>query len=117
MIRKTTGLVMAMALFGSAAWADVSGDWDFAVDIGGMGSGNANVTLQEAGDGTLTGNYSGQLGNSDFTGESDGTEFTFELVSQMGSVTYSGALQEDGTLSGTMDLGGMGGGTFVATRR
>lgn len=117
MIRKTTGLVMAMALFGSAAWADVSGEWDFAVDIGGMGSGNANVTLQEAGDGTLTGNYSGQLGSTDFTGESDGTDFSFELASDMGSVTYSGALQDDGTLAGTLDLAGMAGGTFVATRR
>lgn len=117
MIRKTTGLVVAMALFGSTAWADVSGDWTFAVDLGGMGSGNAAVTMQEAGDGTLTGTYNGQLGNTDFTGESDGTDFSFELVSQMGSVTYKGTLQEDGTLTGTMDFGGMGEGTFVGTRR
>lgn len=117
MIRKTTGLVMAMALSGSAAWADVSGDWDFAVDLGGMGGGNASVTLKEGGDGTLTGTYNGQLGNTDFEGESDGTSFKFDLVSQMGSVTYSGELQEDGTLVGTLDLMGMGEGSFVATRR
>jgi|SRR5690554_1722049 len=117
MIRKVTGLLAAMTLFGSAAWADVSGDWTFTVDLGGMGSGDANVTMDEAGDGTLTGTYSGQLGNTDFEGESDGTDFRFELVSQMGSVIYSGALQDDGTLAGTLDLGGMGEGTFVATPR
>ncbi|MDH7942440.1 hypothetical protein QGM61_01285 [Pseudohongiella sp. SYSU M77423] len=113
--------VSAIALLASflvpVAYADVSGDWNFAVEIAGVGSGNASVTMQEAADGSITGTYSGQLGNTDFTGNSEGDNFEFVLTSQMGSVTYSGEQLPDGTLAGKLNLGGMGEGTFTATRK
>ena len=117
MIRKFMMLAAGAVLSVNTAFADVSGNWGFDVDIAGVGSGNAEVTMQQAADGAITGTYSGQLGNSNFTGKADGDAFEFTLVSQMGSVTYAGELQADGTLKGTLNLGDMGQGTFVATRK
>ena len=117
MIRKLMMVAAGIALSINTAFADVSGDWSFAVEIPGAGSGNAQVTMQQAADGAITGTYSGQLGNTDFTGKAEGNTFEFTLSSQVGSVTYAGELQADGTLKGTLNLGDMGQGTFVGTRR
>ena len=115
MLRKM--IVVFFALGMSMAYGDVSGDWDFAVEITGMGGGNASVTLQEAADGTITGHYSGQLGNTDITGAAEGNDFQFAVTGDAGSVTYKGTLQDNDTLKGTLDLGGMAEGTFTATRK
>jgi len=95
--------------------ADVSGSWNFAVEIMGQG-GNASVTMTEAADGTITGHYNGQLGDTDFTGKASGDDMQFALVGDAGTVTYQGTVQADGTIRGTVDLAGMAEGTFVATR-
>lgn len=119
MLKKVFACAAAatMSLMVSTAWADVSGDWTFAVEIPGVGGGNASVTMQEGEDGTLTGTYSGQLGNTDFTGTVEDGEFSFPLTTQMGTVTYSGEQQDDDTLTGILDLGGQGEGSFTATRQ
>jgi len=98
-----------------AASADVSGSWSFAVEVMGQ-SGNASVTMTQTGDGTITGHYTGQLGDTDFTGKASGDELQFALVGAAGTVTYQGTLQADGSIRGTVDLGGMAEGTFVATK-
>jgi hypothetical protein len=117
MLRKFAGILCLWALSLSAAFADVSGNWNFAVEIAGVGGGNASVTMQQAADGVITGTYAGQLGNTNITGKAEGNAFEFIVAGQMGSVKYMGELQADGTLKGTLDLGGMGEGTFTATRR
>lgn len=117
MIRKVMLFTAGAVLSINTALADVSGKWGFAVDIAGMGSGNAEVSMEQAADGAITGTYSGQLGNTSFTGKADGDAFEFTLNSDMGAVKYEGELQADGTLKGTMNLAGMGGGTFVGTRK
>lgn len=117
MVRKMMMLVVGAVLTINTAFADVSGNWGFAVDIPGAGSGNADVTMQQAADGAITGTYAGQLGNTDFTGKAEGNTFEFTLSSQMGAIKYAGELQADGTLKGTLNLGDMGQGTFVGTRK
>ncbi len=117
MLRKIMAVGFVAALSVPVAWADVSGHWDFAVEIAGVGGGNADVTMQEGADGVLTGTYVGQLGNTDFTGTAEDDSFEFTLESQAGAITYSGELQDDGTLAGKVDLGGMGEGEFTATRK
>ena len=82
-----------------------------------MGGGNATVELNPDGEGGLAGTYSGQLGNTDIEGTTDGTRFEFDVAGDMGTVTYSGELKEDGTLEGSLDLMGMGSGEFTATRQ
>lgn len=97
------------------ASADVSGNWNFAVEVMGQ-SGNAKVTMTQAGDGTITGHYTGQLGDTDFTGKASGDDIQFALVGAAGSVTYQGTVQADGSIRGTVDLAGMADGAFVATK-
>ncbi len=96
------------------ASADVSGNWVFAVDIMGQ-TGNAQVTMAQN-NAQLTGHYTGQLGNTDFTGSASGNDFQFVLVGDVGSVTYKGTLQADGTIKGSVDLAGMAQGTFTAKK-
>jgi len=117
MIKKVMIIAGMSMLAANMAFADVSGDWAFNVDIPGAGSGNAQVTLQDAGNGALTGNYNGQLGSTAFTGTTDGSKFAFALQSDFGAIQYEGELQADGTLKGTLNLAGMGQGAFVATKR
>lgn len=117
MLRKILAVGFVAALSVPGAWADVSGNWDFAVEIAGVGGGNADVTMLEGADGTLTGTYAGQLGNTDFTGTAVDDSFEFTLESQAGAITYSGELQDNDTLAGKVDLGGMGEGEFTATRK
>ncbi len=97
--------------------ADLTGTWRFDVEIAGMGGGTATVTLSQADGGNLTGTYAGQLGNTGITGTVEGKTFEFDVVGDMGTVTYTGELQDDGTVTGTLDLGGMASGTFVGTRQ
>ena len=71
---------------------------------------------------TLTGHYSSEaLGDIHIAGTvtGRGIEFSFDadLQDQTFRVTYTGTLQEDGTLSGQIDLGGFGGGPFTGSRR
>lgn len=117
MLRKILAVGFVAVLSVPGAWADVSGNWVFAVEIAGVGGGNANVSMQEGPDGALTGSYAGQLGNTDFTGTAVDDSFEFTLESQAGAITYSGELQDDGTLAGKVNLGGMGEGEFTATRK
>lgn len=116
-ITRFSTFLVAFTLLLSAqfASADVSGNWTFAVDIGGQ-TGNATVTMAQAADGKITGHYTGQLGDTDFEGTATGNDFQFVLVGELGSVTYKGALQENGTLTGNVDLGGMASGTFTARK-
>jgi hypothetical protein len=41
---------------------------------------------------------------------------SFPLVNDFGSVTYKGALQDNGSITGSVDFAGMAEGTFVATK-
>jgi len=104
----------ALLLGAQLASADVTGKWAFSVDIMGQ-TGVAQVSLQQD-DATLSGHYSGQLGETDFTGSATGNDIEFVLVGSQGNVTYKGTVQDDGTLKGTVDLGGMAGGTFTARK-
>ena len=108
-------IAAVFALGAQFASADVSGSWAFAVDIMGQ-TGNAAVTMAQGSDGAVTGHYTGQLGDTDFTWTATGDDFQFTLTSEAGSVVYKGTLQDDGTISGTLDLGGMATGTFTGKK-
>ncbi len=100
--------------------ADLSGEWalEATTDLGGTTT--PSVTLEQDGT-TLSGHYSSAtLGEADVTGTVDGNDFRFvfdaELQGQPFEVTYTGTLQEDGTLSGEIDLGGLADGLFTGTQ-
>ena len=84
------------------------------MQIMGQAVGNA-VTLQHAGE-QLSGEYVGRLGgDGDIEGSVTSDEITFAVVADPTVLSYTGTLQEDGTIAGTVDFGGTAG-TFVGTR-
>ena len=98
----------------------MSGKWLFSVTTD-AGTGTPTVTLKQSGD-TLSGHYSSQaFGEVDFKdGSVKGKAITFKFNADAGGtalvVTYSGTIEADGSLKGTVDLGGYGTGTFTGKR-
>ena len=101
--------------------ANVAGHWALEVTTDVAGTTTPSVVLEQDG-ATLSGHYSSEaLGEADVTGTVDGNDFVFSFESgaqgQVFNVTYTGSLQDDGTIAGKIDLGGLGGGPFTGKRR
>lgn len=99
---------------------DLSGNWAFNVVYEG-GSGSPTVRLTQRGD-TLTGRYISQaFGELDLKGTVTQREFTFAVTASAGgdpfTMTFNGTVESRAALKGTVDLGGMGSGTFTATKQ
>ena len=115
-----TALVIALAgAVEASAQMSLSGAWTFTVDLDGSITYPA-VTLVQDGE-TLTGHYSSEgLGENDITGTVSGSEITITFAADLGGmvidVTYAGTIDEDGMISGTLDLGGLAQGTFTAVK-
>jgi hypothetical protein len=97
---------------------DLTGAWIFSVTTE-NGTGTPSVTLEQEGE-EITGLYSSpRLGARRLVGTFDGDTLVFRIAPGEGSeiiMTFTGTLQEDGTLAGTADFGGMGGASFTAVR-
>jgi hypothetical protein len=117
---KLKRLVLSVILFGFIPLtnADVSGSWTFAVTLGDLGSGNAQVTMQQEAENKISGTYSGQLANGPITGtyNGDAFEFSFNSEALQGIITYRGTLKADGTVGGAVIVQGQEFGTFVGTK-
>ena len=112
-----------IALVGAAeasAQANLSSAWTFTVDVDGSIT-NPAVTLVQDGE-TLTGHYSSEgLGENDFTGTVSEMKITITFSADPGlgmaiDVVYTGTIDEEGMISGTLDLGGLAEGTFTAVK-
>jgi hypothetical protein len=104
----------------AASAADLSGDWTVSGAFKDMG---VNYTLNctfAVDSGKLSGPCKSDTGDVAATGVTDGTtvEFAYDTTYNGGPVhlDYKGALQSDGSLSGTIDTGGPQG-TFTATKQ
>ena len=109
-------LLMVLALSACTLFAaDISGTWSAAVRLD-AGSGTANFVFKQAGE-TLTGTYSGVLGNADVKGTVKGNqvEWSFDNA-DAGKITYKGTL-EGSTMKGTVEYGQLGAGTFTAEKK
>ncbi len=124
-IRMTTMLATALviALVGAveaSAQMSLSGAWTFTVDLDGSITYPA-VTLVQDGE-TLTGHYSSEgLGENDITGTVSEMKITITFSADPGlgqviDVVYAGTIDEEGMISGTLDLGGLAQGTFTAVK-
>ena len=118
-----TTLVMAMATLSTVAGqapADVAGYWALTVKTD-KGTNTPSVSLEQNGS-ELTGHYaSDTLGEATVTGSVNGNEVRFSLEAEVQGfgleVVYTGTVQSDGTLTGQISLGDLGGGTFAGKRR
>ena len=99
------------------AAADVTGKWDFTVELD-AGSGNPTFTFKQDGE-KLSGTYAGQLGQAPVTGtvRGDQIEFKFELKSDVGELTatFTGSVTDD-TMKGKCVYSQLGSGTFAGKR-
>jgi hypothetical protein len=99
--------------------ASVAGTWNASLQLDTITATPA-FTLKQ--DGTkLTGEYvSQQYGKFPLSGEVTGTAVTFTVSMNIEgnavNATYSGVLQADGSLKGSVDIGGMMSGSFTATK-
>ncbi|HYT69086.1 MAG TPA: hypothetical protein VEL51_21870 [Vicinamibacterales bacterium] len=98
----------------------LAGDWNVSVELPNM---TANPTLAlKQDDEKLTGDYvSAQYGKFPLTGTVKGSDVTFSFsMSIEGNavgVTYTGTVQKDGSLKGSVNYGDVMSGTFLATRK
>ena len=104
---------------GQAAKVDVTGKWAFSVETA-AGSGNPTLTMKQDGE-KLTGHYSGQLGESDFTGTLKGQaiyiKFTIDVQGNQLEYIYDGTVESKDALKGKVSIVGLGDGTFTAKRQ
>lgn len=112
--------LVALTLFTLSAFAaDVTGTWNAQVETS-AGSGTPTFVLKQSGE-TLTGTYSGQLGDAKLTGSVKGTQIEFSFqVSPAGdaiTVVYSGTLDGDKKMKGKVKLGDLGEGSFTAEKK
>ena len=99
---------------------DVTGTWLFTVTTT-AGNGTPTVTLKQDGE-KLSGHYSSaQLGEADLTGtvKANLVNFAFGVDVQGAhlDVRYSGTIENQDSMKGTMKLSGLGEGTFTARRQ
>jgi hypothetical protein len=117
----SAAIVFALvAAAGAQATVDLTGKWLFTVDTS-AGSGTPTVTLKQDGE-KLTGHYSSaQLGEAELTGTVKGKEIKFAFGTDVQgthlNVTYTGTVESKDSLKGTVNLGGLGEGTFTAKRQ
>ena len=111
--------LLLLALVSLAAFAaDISGTWNAAVELD-IGSGTPTFVLKQTGD-QITGTYSGGLGEAKVKGTVKGekVEISFDVAPDGNTVTavYSGTLDGEKKMKGTVKIGSIGSGTFTATK-
>lgn len=106
-----TGASAAAATSG----ANITGTWTFEVETS-AGSGTPTFTFKQEGE-TLTGQYSGQLGEAPLKGTVKGSEIHFTIESGQGSVVYQGTIEKDGTMKGRVQLADVASGTWTGKRK
>ena len=105
--------VLLAATVALAAQADVTGTWNFVVELD-VGGGEPTFVFTQDGE-TLTGTYEGTFGSADVTGVVKGNEIQFAFGSEGVEATYTGTI-DGNMMKGTCDYGGVGDGTWEARK-
>jgi len=96
--------------------ADISGTWSAAVTLD-AASGTATFVFKQTGE-NLTGTYTGRVGAGKVTGTIKGSDVEWSFQGgQAGKVSYTGKLDESGKITGAVDYGTLGKGTFTAEKK
>ncbi len=109
-ISLSTILLLLLSTFSVSAQAvDVSGKWNMKVETS-AGSGTPVFVLKQTGE-TVTGTYTGQLGEATVTGTSKEKEIKLEFKAGEYNVVYTGTV-EGNTMKGKVAIGDVAQGTF-----
>lgn len=92
---------------------DISGGWNFEVDIGGN-TGTPVFIFKQDGE-KITGQYKGQFGEAEITGKITGDKIEFSFGPEEQMVVYTGTVKK-GEMEGEADYAGQASGTWKATR-
>ena len=127
-IRKSFVLAVAIvavalgsaATIGAQAKVDLTGKWIFDVKTD-AGTGTPTVTFKQDGE-KLTGHYSSQtLGEADLTGTVKGADIAFsfsgDVQGQSITSNYKGTIESNTSMKGTLEIVGLGAGTFTAKKK
>ena len=119
-VTSLIGSAGALVHAGQGPKVDVTGAWAFTVEST-AGKTNPSAIFKQDGE-KLTGRYTSQLlGETELTGTVKGQAIEFSLSgSAQGvqvSATYTGTVESQDSMKGTVSLGDLGGGTFTATRK
>ena len=112
-------LVVTAALAAAQDKVDLTGTWVFTVQTD-AGSGAPTFTLKQDGE-KLSGTYSGQFGEADVTGTVKGKDFTINFSADAQGtkldMTYKGTVESKDAVKGTLNIAGLGEGTFTGKRQ
>jgi hypothetical protein len=108
----TAVAVLFLAL--PAGAADVTGRWIFEVELD-IGSGSPTFVFEQDGE-SLTGTYSGRLGEAKLKGTAQGDQIQFGFDTSYGAVKYEGTIEGPNNMKGTADYAGQASGTWTAER-
>jgi hypothetical protein len=118
MTRAIALFVILLGMQWTATAADVSGKWNFDVQLD-AGSGSPTFLFEQSGE-NLTGKYQGQFGEEKISGTVKGNAIRFSFkLSQGGEsieVVYEGTIQADGSMKGKATYGTMASGTWTAKK-
>jgi hypothetical protein len=113
-------LLIAFVVFASCVFgADITGSWSANERVE-SGRGDHTFVLKQSGD-EVTGHYSGAFGEGDVKGtvKGDKVELRFKASALRDDleVVYSGTLENDKKIEGTVQLGSLGRRRFAAERK
>ena len=109
----TVVLIIGAAVV-QAAEVNMTGTRNVSVDSP-MGKGTPVFVLEQKGD-QLTGTYTGALGEAKVKGNIKGNDFQLSFNANGADITYSGKV-EGNKISGAVDLGTFGKGTFTGEKK
>ncbi len=111
-------MAMVLAVVGVTAVhadvADIAGNWELEV-VTSNGAGYPILDLKQDGQ-KISGTYTGQLGSSDVSGKIKGSDFKVSFETNGQFVVCSGKV-EGNKISGTVDMGSSGSGTFTGEKK
>ena len=118
-MRRALTLSFALAVLAlvavPASAQEIAGTWVLSVDLGVGGGGDATFVFEQEGT-TLTGTYSGTLGdNVELTGTVEDGEIRFTFESQAGEIIFYGTV-EGNTMEGDCIYGQLGDGVFEGSK-
>jgi hypothetical protein len=115
----TVGAILMVAR-SQAAPVDISGTWQFSVDLATGDHGDPTFVLKQEGE-TLTGSYKGPLGEHKVKGtvqdKSVVLGFEFEQQGQSLQATYKGTIESATKMSGTVEFTGGSTGKWTAVKK
>jgi hypothetical protein len=116
------GLIAALPICSghTSGASDISGTWNFSVDLDSGGHGDPTFVFKQEGD-KLTGTYNGPLGEYKVTGSVTGAKavfgFDFNRDGETGKATYNGTIESSTKMTGTVEFTGGERGKWTAVKK